>query len=168
MMQPQPYPQGPPPDAAKVKTRTWLWILAVVVALAIGYGAGSTQQGTAEPSGTPAASEGEPRSDEPAADIADGFCDLLLFTSGDQSEFAASADVVNVGNIGVEVNVVAEFDQLGRDDYVLAETVKVKVGETKTVNLSELIDMSTASRHQDGGYDCRVRGELLDTFGKPE
>lgn len=175
----QPYPQtpAPPPVPGKAKPRTWLWMLGIVAAFIVGIGVGGATSTGVDPATTETSSpptppatadtveKPEPEPDNPAADIEDGFCDLLLFTAGDQSEFAASADVVNVGNIGVKVKVTAEFDQLGQDDYVLTKTVKVKVGETKTVNLSEMVDTSTVGRHQEGGYECRVDGKIVDTFG---
>lgn len=117
----------------------------------------------AEPAAKPTtAAAPKPRPDSKIG----GTCDMLLFTQGTTSEFAASIDVKNTGNIGIEVEVVAEFDQLGQDDYTLTELVKVKPGKTETVHLSELIDTSTVRRYQRGGYDCRISGGIVDTFGE--
>lgn len=170
MSQPaQPYPsyQTPPPPA-KAKTRTWLWILAVVVALAIGYGAGSTQGSsstTAKPSGTPAApatsEKGEPEPGKPAGEVK-GFCDYTLSeTINGANTFDASLEAINSGNVDVKMDVWAEFDQVGHKPVRLVKKgVKVPVGESVEVHLSEEASTTQISRHQSADSQCDLGGEI--------
>jgi hypothetical protein len=174
-----PDPSNPAPATPTKKSKTPIWLAGIIVAIfaVCGIGLAFALSDTTPPAGgtlvDPAADTADdkpaqprkPAAPNPDASIS-GVCDMLLFTGpNDQSEFAASVTVTNTGNVGIEVLVTAAFDQLGRDDYELTDTVKVEIGQTKTVNLSEYIDGATIDRHQSGGYDCRIAGELVETFG---
>ncbi|MPZ27559.1 MAG: hypothetical protein GEV12_14415 [Micromonosporaceae bacterium] len=180
---PQPTPYGQPAAPQQpAKKKAPGWLVAVVAGLfgLCGIGAvaaiatsddepvGSTAPvETGDAPAAPAADKPEPPAAPEPDGTTSGSCDLLLFTGpNDQSEFAASVDVENTGNIGIKVKVIVSFDQLGRDDYVLKDTVKVKPGDVESVNLSEFITHDEVARHQDGGYECRIDGELVDTFGE--
>jgi hypothetical protein len=182
--QPDPQPahsQPPAPvKAPKHKLTAPTWLIAISITLValccIGGGilavvgiAGTDTDGDPLNDASPVTQPTEQGTPAPAGPNPDGTvegaCDLLLFVEGDQSEFAASIDVANVGNVGIVVEVTAAFDQLGQDDYTITDEVRVEVGATETVHLAERIDHAAVARHQDGGYECRVSGEIVDTFG---
>ena len=101
-------------------------------------------------------------------------CDYIL---GDFSEhtntgfrFVAGAEITNSGNIGVVVEVVATFKQLGSDPIRLKKTAKIPTGATKQVGFTDKVgqqEINLIQAAQDQGSICNVKATIVDTYGEP-
>jgi hypothetical protein len=183
---PPPGAQPPPPPAQPPKKptrRTWwiaggAFILGLVVGMSVESDDQPTQQSpvaqespvevepTMEPEPEPTLEE-EP---EPDADYTSS-CDYLLgdfSESGSGYRFVADARLKNVGNIGVEVKVVATWDLAGGQRVKAVKTVQLPEGKSKRVGFVEVATQDQIDAHQSLGFEqenCRVRATLTDTLG---
>ena len=77
----------------------------------------------------------------------------------------ASIDVVNTGNIGIEVEVVVEFSQLGSAPLEYTETAEVEVDESIAVHFDENISRDQWFRYSDSGNNCEYEVTIVEEFG---
>ncbi len=97
-------------------------------------------------------------------------CDYLLGDFDDDDyRFVATAELENTGNIGIVVEVVASWKQIGADPIAETKTTRVKVGRSKAVNFDIQVGSDEIDRHQSVNSDetCVVDVALVDTFGEP-
>jgi hypothetical protein len=187
---------GPPQPAPPPKKRvpTWLIVtLAGVVGLCCLGGAlavvaaqepqadsdtapGSPAPGVAAASpesGSEREPEPEPAPEPDPDGRVTGRCDSLLDSDLGLNEegrykFVASLEAENTGNIGIEVDVWAEFELIGAEPVRYTERVEVPVGETVTVHVDESITRNQWQRYGDGGWNCDIGIELVSLIGDVE
>jgi hypothetical protein len=102
-------------------------------------------------------------------------CDYVL---GDFTDFTATgfrfiagADVVNTGNIGVEVKVTASWKQLGTNPITMVKTVRVPIDGTRSVQFTKRVGQNNIDLIQAVGFDtdnCSVDAKIVSTFGLAE
>lgn len=142
--------------------------LTLIVGFALGAGAAGGSDDDTEPV---AAATAEPADratptpePEPAPDpsaTAERICDYLL----DPYLFVGQAKIRNTGNVGVKVRLVATWQRLGLDAVRAEKTVRVTTGDTRRVKFDVPATVDDIAAHQSAQGECRVKTEIVDTFG---
>ncbi len=156
-------------------------ILALVLIGALaGHGGNATKSAASSTKSVPSASQASP---SPAATYSpapvpspDGTftnsCDYVLgdFSSYTSTgyRFIAQANLNNTGNIGINVRVVASWDQVGTSSIVRKKVVGLKPGQEKTLNFTVPVGQNEIDLIQAvaiGQDDCKVTATITGTWG---
>ena len=149
--------------------RLGLAALPLALLLACSPGGDSPQPsadgGQDQPGGQSGASE-DPSVARPAAEVRG---DCRPRPTGDGT-LVAQLDVVNTGDIGVDVRVFVRWPQAGGDAVTKSQRTKVELGETKPLTARLRMDPDEAEavrRAVKRGRTCHVRHRVLGAFGAP-
>ena len=160
----------------------WIPVVAVTALGIAGCAVNGGQDGPSSPTASPDAAEttppprptpaAAPPQPDPDGRVT-GRCDTLLDSDlrigqDGRYKFIATLEAENTGNIGIEVEVWAEFELLGAEPLRYTEQIEVPVGETVTVYVDESVIRSEWSRHNDAGRSCDIGIELVGLFGEVE
>ena len=100
----------------------------------------------------------------------EGNCVRKPAEHADQDVLEADVQVVNTGNIGVKVRVIAVWPRQGRARTAVFDAVEVKTGETVPLHLRLDVSGEEAAsiRHAvDQGRRCHLRRYIIGAFGLP-
>jgi len=186
---PMPPPPPPPPPEPRTPGRwiRWLYlgagfVLGLLVA-AIGAVATTDQDGTedvsdrseaveiSEPTAPPSPSPSpSPTTEAPDPDAEySSSCDYILgdFTENTRTgyRFIAGADVENTGNVDITVEMVASFEQLGGAPIRLTEEAGLRVGQSRSIQVTEPVgsdEIDLVQSAQDDGEFCKVVVRLVN------
>ena len=125
----------------------------------------SVDGGQNKPGGQGEASEDQSVA-RPAADV-QGDCRPRPTADG---TLVARLDVVNTGDIGVDVRVFVRWPQVGGDAVTKSQRTKVELGETKPLTARLRMDPAEAEAVRKAvrrGRTCSVRHRVLGAFGAP-
>jgi hypothetical protein len=94
-------------------------------------------------------------------------------SSGFDAHVVGDAKLHNTGNIGLVVTVKVHWDQAGEGPLKGEKTVRLAVGQSKTVHFKQSIDQaqieSIQSAQLSGSGDfCGVKTMITDTFGEAQ
>ena len=98
-------------------------------------------------------------------------CDYLLgdFTESSSGfRFVADAHIKNAGNVGIEVDVTASWDQIGGAPFKATKTVRIPYGGKKKVSFTRVATQDQIDRHQSTNAHCRVKARIVETFGETQ
>lgn len=104
-----------------------------------------------------------------------GSCDVSLSDSlYGQNYLTADVDLQNTGNIGTVIKATVKWGQQGFSPIVASKTVRLHVGQSKTVHFHSPASEEQISRFQDvqladsNGDGCHYRGSMIRTFGQAQ
>ena len=101
-------------------------------------------------------------------------CDISLPDNiNGQYAFIAGADLTNTGNIGIVVRVGVRWNQISSPDVLANQTLRLRVHGSRTAKFNvpatqdQISQMQASPSYQNGGGGCKVRVNIIGTFGKP-
>ena len=106
---------------------------------------------------------------DPAVKV-EGNCVRKPAERADQDVLQADVQVMNTGNIGVKVRVIAVWPRQGNARTAVFDAVQVKHGETVPLHLRLDVSGEEAAsiRHAvDQGRKCHLRRHIIGAFGLP-
>ena len=156
-----------------MRRRSTIKIVAATLATVALAGCASTQSST---TARPAAAKPTQQTDvRPTANPQGSFidnCDLELSSSVDGPDaFIAGADMTNTGNVGIVVKTRVRWNQVSAPDVLASKTYRIPVGATRTAKFSvpatgdQIDQMQASPSYQNGGGGCKVKVNIVDTYG---
>ena len=137
-------------------------IVLIAAVLLAGCGSDESTTTATEASQTPS----EPVSEAPERDGSyDLDCDYLLGDGLNDYRFVGGGTITNEGNIGIEVEVIFRWEQLGSDPVEERLDERLEVGQRKRVNVTVPVSGDQIDAHQSADSKCSAKANIVGQFG---